>query len=412
MSLSLNDAMKLSRKPYTKAMFKAISTTDEVLGAIPFVPKAGNAWEYTREKALPSIAMIADTATSVSESTGSDEMIAQQLREMCSDFYVKNFAQELMSDQVSQFDRQAMKKMKAAGRLLSNKIITGDFLGTTIVVGAFDTGAYVDAMTACSGYMDSNREGPGSLKYTHSGTLLQFRAPGDVDYGTAVACATDGSYTLYSSNPSKWITVTLDVSDATTNQERIVTFSSSTNDFDGIQKLCPSAQVRAATATDGDAVTLAILDEMIDALKVVNNPHFIMNAALRRKVLAQLRAGGGVDTMKLANGVQVAAYNGIPILRSDWIPSTETKGSGTTLSSIYLASLSAEDGVFMGALGGGSFDVEGDPRNATVLGFRLYNLGQIQASAGSAQGGRLSWFGALGLGSELAIVRAKNLITA
>lgn len=410
MSLTLNEAARISRKPYTKAMFKAISTSDELLGAMPFVPKAGNSWEYTREKALPTSAFIADTATSVSESTGSDELISQQLREICSDFYVKNFAEELMSDQVSQFDRQAMKKMKSAGRLLSQKIISGGFI-TGATVGAFDTGAYVDALVSSSGYMDSARQGPGSLKYTHTGTFLQFRAPGDVDYGDQVACAADGSYTLYSSNPSKWIRVTLDVSDATVNQIREITFTSSTNEFDGLNKLIPTAQTRSSSGTDGDAVSFAILDQMIDMLKVVNNPAFIMNAALRRKVLALLRSGGGVDTLTLANGVQVPAYNGIPILRNDWVASTESKGSASTLSSIYLASLAAEEGLYMGALGGAQLNVEGDPRDAAVLGFRLYNLGQIQQDAGSAQGGRLSWFGALGLGSELAAVRASELIT-
>ena len=410
MSLTLHDAAKLSRRPYTAAMFKAIATSDEMFAAMPFVPKAGNGWEYTREKALPSMAFISDTSTSVAESTGTDEIVVVHQREAASDFYVKNFAQELLSDNVSQFDRQAMKKMKAAGRLLSDKMINGGYI-TGITVEAMQSGAYVDALVSSSGYMDSDRDGPGSIKYTHTGTFLQFRAPGDKTYGPQVACAADGDFTLYSDNPSKWIKVTLDVSDATADAERMVRFTSTTSEFNGLAKLCPAAQIRASVGAAGDAISFSILDEMIDRLKVINNPAFIMNAALRRKVLALLRSGGGVDTLTLASGVQVPAYNGIPILRNDWIPSTEVK-SATTLSSIYLASLAGEEGVYMGALGGASMNVEGDPRDAAVLGFRLFDLGQIQSGAGSARGGRLCWYGAMGLGSELAIVRASELVTA
>lgn len=97
-------------------------------------------------------------------------------------------------------------------------------------------------------------------------------------------------------------------------------------------------------------------------------------------------------------------------MKNDWIASTEAKGSATTLSSVYLVSLSAEDGFWMGCLGD-TFDVMSDPRGATVKGFRLEELGQSQAGASSV-GRRLMFFGGAALGSNLAAARASEIITA
>jgi hypothetical protein len=413
MTETLYAAMKRSRNDYTVAAFKQIATSDELFGVIPFVPKQGEGFDYTREKSLGSFGFVADGHSSVTASEGEDEIVRVHKREAVADFYVRNFAQENMGDRVDPLERQTMMKFKAAGRTLAQKIITGgNITGITLSENISGTGPGIDALVSASAYFDSNRQGAGAIKYTHTGTLWQFRAPGDRDYGPAVAAATDGNYTLTSDNPSKSITVTLDVSDATANKEILVTFSSSTNEFDGLANLIPSGQIRTSTGTDGDAVSFPILDELMDSLKVMDNPAFIMNSALRRKVLALLRGAGGIDPVQIMDGTfTVPSYNGIPILKNDWIPSTESKGSGTTLSSIYLASLSAEQGFWMGALGGQTFNVDADPRDATVMGFRLYDLGQSQAGA-SSRGRRLAFFGAPALGSDLAAARASELVTA
>ncbi len=412
MAQTVYDAMKLSQNPFAVAALKAIATSDQLFSILPMVPKGGESFIYNREKSLGSFGFVADDHSSVSESTGADEQITVAKREANSDFYVRNLAQENLSGLVNQLDAQTIKKFKAAGRTLAQKAITGGNI-TGITVGSFQSGAYVDTLVAASAYMDSNRSGPGQLKYTHSGTFLQFRAPGDRTYGAAVACAADGNYTLYADNPSKWITVTLDVSDATADAERSVVFTSSTNEFDGLSKLMSPGQVRSASGSNGDEPTLAILDELLDAVKVKDALVFVMNAGLRRKYESLFRAAGwALPTVVLPNsGLIVPQYKGVPLLTNDWIPSTESKGSGSTLSSVYCASLSEDEGFYMGALGGERIEVQADPRNASVLGFRLYELGQSQAGA-SARGRRLCWFGAAALGSDLAASRAKELITA
>jgi hypothetical protein len=406
MALTLLDAWKTTQKPYNAAVLKELVLADQLLPLMPIVAKGGEGWTITREKALPSFAFISDTATSISESTGTDEVITIMNRQAVSDFYVPAMA-ALSSDA---FAKQAAKKFKAAGRTLSDKIINGGNI-TGITVEAFQSGAYVDALVANSSYMDSNREGMGSLKYTHSGTLLQFRAPGDVQYGAAVACAADGNYTLYADNPSKWITVTLDVSDATADAERVVRFTSSTDDFDGVSKLVTPGQTRSSTGASGDALSLAILDELIDSVYTGDNPVFVMHSKMIRKFKDLLRAGGGVDTVELASGLTVPEYAGIPIIRNDNVGIAEAKGSSSTLSSVYLLSLGEDEGCYLGALGGEKHNVDADPRNASLMGFNLQNLGPIQSGAGNKIGGRLAWYGGLGIGSQKSAARAKEIVT-
>lgn len=412
MALTINDAKKLAQRPFAAAALKEISTSDEALPLIPMVPKAGDGFIYTREKSAGSFTMLADGATSVAESTGKDETITVAKRHAAEDFYIPNFAADSLSTEVDQFEAQAIKKFKVAGQTISNQIINGAYI-TDITVEAFAGGPGVDALVAASAYMDTNRDGLATLKYVHAGTLLSFRAPGDVAYGEAVDISGgDGNFTLYGDNPSKWITVTLDVSDFSANGERTVLFTSTSYEFDGLKKLVTPGQTRSSTGGSGDALSLGILDELIDSVKIGNGmPVFLMNAKLRRKFKDLLRAGGGVDMMELASGIKVPEYAGIPILRNDYIASNEVK-TVSTLSSVYLCVLGEDEGVYMGALGGDKFDVDADPRVASLLGFRLHDLGQIQAGAGSSRGGRLTWTGGLAMGSTLSCARAKEIVTA
>jgi hypothetical protein len=413
MALTIAQAMEASQNPYQTAMFRQIATSDYMFSMIPFVPKAGEGFSFEREVSNGSFASIAPGG-SVSESTGRTEKVTVSNREFAADFYIPNFAQSLMSDRVSQIEQQTMMKLKAAGLALSAKMITGSSISTTFTSEAFQSGAYVDALVQASPFI-RERNGAGELKYTHSGTLLQFRAPGDPDFGTAVACAADGNYTLASYDPSKWITVTLDVSDATADAIRRIEFTA-TNDFDGLQYQVTSGQTRDASSSAGDALSLPILEELIDAVKNRSGQlAFVMNSKLRRKYTALVRAAGGTPPDFIMDGplgkFTLPSFNGIPILVNDNIPSTETgASSGTTLSSVYLANFGPGDGVYMAAFGGGSQQVQADPRDTTVLGFQILELGQKQGE--SKLGRRLLWFGAMCCGSDLSLARAKRIVTA
>jgi hypothetical protein len=411
---TLLDAAKLSQIPYTVAQFKAIATSDRTFALLDFVPKDGHSFSYSREKSLPSFGFIPDNyAGDIPESTGTDEKVTVPKRQAVSDFNVDAFDVENQSGLVSQMEIQTKKKFKAAGRKLADKVINGRN-NTGFVCEAFQSGAYVDAVQT-GPWIDSNRFGSGLIKYTHAGTLVQWRAPGDAVYGPAVAAATDGNYLLLGDNPNKYIVVTLDVSDATANAERVITFTSSTDDFDGLKYLISSGQTRSASGANGDNISFTILDELIDSVKERDPTKmaFSMHSTLVQRIKSLMRAADGITPIQLPNNMgQVPSYEGIPILANDWITKDESKGSATTLSSIYLVNYAAEQGFWMGALGGGRFEVEADPRNVSVLGFRLTELGPIQKGSGNKVGRRLAWYGSPALGSDLAAARAKEIITA
>lgn len=409
MTTTLYDALKSSRNPYMVGLLKQVATSDEMFSTIPFIPKGGESFSYEREVSLGNFSFIAPGG-SVSQSTGTTERIAISNVEATEDLYVDNFVNDNQNGDINPLERQTMMKMKAAGRAIANKIINGGRI-TTIAMENFQGGAYVTALVAASAYI-RDREGPGEIKYTNAGTLVQFRAPGDLAFGPAVTAAANGTYTLYSDSPSKWIKVTLTVAHATGDAIRRIVFSSTSNEFDGLAKIVSPSQTIASTGANGDTISFPILDQLLDQVKVrTGNLAYVMNLALRRNYNTLVRSlGGNQPEFVLGNGMRVPTFNGIPILANDWIPSTESKGTKSNLTSCYLVNFGADDGVYMGALGGQSFDVNADPRNATVLGFRVRDLGQLQ-SGGSKVGRRVTWYGALACGSDYSVARASELVT-
>ncbi len=120
--------------------------------------------------------------------------------------------------------------------------------------------------------------------------------------------------------------------------------------FDGLQvRLSGDQVINAGTTSGGAALSLAKLDELIDAVE--NPTHLIMNKTLRRRLSAAARLStvGGYITWTLDEfGRQVARYNDLPILivdkdneNSDILPFTEAAYTGSsTATSIYCVSFS------------------------------------------------------------------------
>lgn len=139
------------------------------------------------------------------------------------------------------------------------------------------------------------------------------------------------------------------------------------NQFDGLRELidtdAASAQVIAAGAS-GATLTLAMLDQLIDAVKGGKPDLLLMSRRSRRKINALARAAGSnleVGTGKLGEFVQL--YNGIPIAVSDFILDTHTVSSsletittGSTCSTIY--ALQFGEGAVCGLTSPGGLTVE------------------------------------------------------
>ena len=131
--------------------------------------------------------------------------------------------------------------------------------------------------------------------------------------------------------------------------EEIVIYGNATTnpkEFDGLRTLIDttsaSNQVIAMGAT-GATLTLAKLDELIDAVKGGKPDLLLMSRRSRRKINSLIRAAGGMtdtDRDKWGNFIQL--WDGIPIGVNDWILDTHTVASsletgttGGTCSTIY-----------------------------------------------------------------------------
>jgi hypothetical protein len=116
--------------------------------------------------------------------------------------------------------------------------------------------------------------------------------------------------------------------------------------FDGLKKLIDTGTASDQVVAMGDTgatLTLAKLDELIDAVKGGKPGMLIMSRRSRRKLNALVRAVGGMiesDRDKWGNFVQF--WDGVPIGVNDWILDThavsdgvETDTTGGTCSTIY-----------------------------------------------------------------------------
>lgn len=95
--------------------------------------------------------------------------------------------------------------------------------------------------------------------------------------------------------------------------------TTNTKEYDGLQRrLTGDQKIAAGSTSGGDALSLAKLDELIDA---VDSPtHLLMSKAMRRRLTAAARdtsIGGFITWEKDEFGRQIAVYNDLPILLSD-----------------------------------------------------------------------------------------------
>jgi hypothetical protein len=128
-----------------------------------------------------------------------------------------------------------------------------------------------------------------------------------------------------------------------TYQDYLINGSGVSNQFAGMLLLCATGQ-KAATGTNGGALSFAFMDETMDLVtdKDGSVDYFAMHARTIRSFMALLRGLGGAsisDVVQLPSGATVPAYRGVPILRNDYIPINQTKGSGSAQTTFFAGTL-------------------------------------------------------------------------
>ena len=105
--------------------------------------------------------------------------------------------------------------------------------------------------------------------------------------------------------------------------------SESTTDLDGIN----NNQVIPNSATSA-VLTMAKVDELIDAIKPGKPDMLLMSRRVNRKLTALQRASGSGVTMSDPNafGLRLPTYDGIPMLRSDYMPDNLPDGVASVLT--------------------------------------------------------------------------------
>lgn len=411
--LTLIEAAKLSRNPLASGALEAIATSDELISQIGFTNTLGEAISYNREKTLPTVEFVAPDHTSIAESSATFDLVTVPLRLMVSDTDVYSFSANQQSEQNNQRAMQVTQKLKALGRSIGQKIVTGAYASGATVTPAIG-GVTVSSVGP---NQDSSRWGHGTFRFTLAGTLLAYRAPGDRFYGTEVNVGSDGAYTLTSENPNKWIRVTVVAASLPgANASGAVAVTTSSNEFDGLLTLIPTthSQSIAATGATGDALSFAVMDQMLDEkVKSRNNLVWMGNAKIKGKLLALQRALGGTtpDNLKLPGmNTPVPQYRGVPFIQNDWIPSNEVKGAASTLSSLFLVDLSMDGLSMVVGSQGMAETVDTSPLDARVMGVSIRDIGELEAKEATRT--RVSMYVTTRLGSELSVSRAINLITA
>jgi hypothetical protein len=142
---------------------------------------------------------------------------------------------------------------------------------------------------------------------------------------------------------------------------------SSSKQFDGLRTLIDTTTASDQVVAMGDTgatLTLAKLDELLDAVKGGKPSLLLMSRRSRRKINALVRAGGGMMETDRDNwGNFVQFWDGIPIGVSDWILDThvltggvETATTEGTCSTIYAFQMG--EGALCGLTSPGQLQVE------------------------------------------------------
>jgi hypothetical protein len=143
--------------------------------------------------------------------------------------------------------------------------------------------------------------------------------------------------------------------------------ASGSKEFDGLIKLIDTATAGdqlIAMGSSGATLTLAKLDELIDAVKGGKPDLLLMSRRSRRKLNALVRAAGGmIETDRDQWGSFIQLWDGVPIGVNDWILDThtlsggvETGTTGGDCSTIYAFQMG--EGALCGLTGPGHLTVE------------------------------------------------------
>jgi len=356
MGISLVELLKTTNDTVQAGVIRNIITADQLSGVLPFEDIGSDHVTYVREAALPTTSTPSTAATITEDNTAADDRMSSYVRRFVIDQSIDNLDARGAGGMVMARAKAIAKAAKSLGRKYGTDVINANANWTVTVQELGASGISAAAISVGPGH--DSRSAIGMIKYTHSGTTVAYKAPGDADYGTAVTYA--AGVRVYSQNPNKWITLTF-TGTRTTNGVTVFSFAptSSSVQIDGLIRLLPSSQLISSSGTNGDAIALSALDQLIDTVKADGQKMLVMPARTRRSIDSLLRSLGGVTTGEQrvqfspsVVGATMPSYNGIPICVSDWMPVNRSKGSLSTGTMVFCVAVGGEGitGIYSGAM--------------------------------------------------------------
>ena len=163
--------------------------------------------------------------------------------------------------------------------------------------------------------------------------------------------------------------------------------------FDGLAKAIPAAQ-RLDAGANGGALTLDLMDQLVDLVAPGKPDALCMSKRTRRKLSGLRRASGNLlETDVDQFGQRALFYDGIPIVVDDFVPNTETLGtSGATTSSVYALKFGQGAGV-MGLEQGG---------------LQVERVGELETKDATRH--RIKWYASIAVFSELGVGRLEGVL--
>jgi HK97 family phage major capsid protein len=164
-----------------------------------------------------------------------------------------------------------------------------------------------------------------------------------------------------------------------------------TKSFDGLTKILSTTGQELTLGTNGGALTLDAMDQMIDLLPNGRPDALLMSKRSRRKLSSLRRASGAIlETTVNQFGQHVLSYDGIPIIVDDFIADNQVQGTETAASSIYAVRFGM-DGVI--GLQNGELQV--------------VEVGDLETK--DATRWRIKWYASMAVMSTLGIARIRGI---
>lgn len=345
--------------PSEMGAVEAMITVDELTPLLPFETKAGTtAYGYDRRLSDVSASWVAPAGAMSSAGGLKYGRVLAETKKLYAQPDISPEDAAALGGAANVHGMLAANAFVAMSKAIGNKAINGSSAPTATIdaQSVLVTTANSVSATTPGGLMNLSLGTRGEIKYTATGTFWQYKAPGDVDFGDQVAIGTSATGTVFSKNGENWITITRGSGALSNNTIASVTLAYGANEPDGLYQLMGGVTRQwIYGGTNGGAVSFALLDQVLDLCKGSGQKAMLTSKRVRREIRALFR-GAAHESFVDIGAKKVLAYDGVPIIASDYVPTNRTRGTASGVcSSLFALSLGEMQG-FRGVASTGIVD--------------------------------------------------------